>query len=151
MAFRTDTANPSVVAYIRATDVIRASKLHLIAQRQSLIQPTVDAFTVLALVQHFASVLAILDAQVAVGGLLAVARSFVSDAAYDPSAEYSNTRSAMVSARNSLRALVPVDGQGRFLYQSADANGNLTNTTFTDAQLAQSVALIDAVIASISP
>lgn len=151
MAFRTDTANPPVVAYIRATDVVRASKQHLIAQRVLLTQPVVDAFTVLALVQHFASVLAILDVQVAVGGLAAVARSFVNDAAYDPSAEYTNTRAAMVSARNSLRALVPVDAQGKFLYQSADAAGNLVNITFTAAQLAPSVALIDSLTASISP
>jgi hypothetical protein len=129
---------------------MRASRLHLIGQRVSLTQPVVDAFTILALVQHFASVLAILDVQVAVTGIIAVARSFVNDAAYDPSAEYINTRAAMVSARNSLRALVPIDAQGKFLYQSADAAGNLVNVTFTDVQLAPSVALLDAVTASIS-
>ena len=55
----------------------------------------------------------------------------------------------MVTARDALRAVVPVDGQGRFIYQTADANGNLTNIQLTAADLQSAVTAIDNVVSSI--
>lgn len=149
MAFRTDITNPSVIAYNKAITVVASSKRHLSTQRPGLVAPQVDAFVVLALMQHLATVLSILDAQAAVGGLVPVARLFINDNTYDPVAEYNALRALMVTARDALRAVVPVDGQGRFIYQTADANGNLTNIQLTAADLQSAVTAIDNVVSSI--
>jgi len=152
MAFRTDIANPAAIAYERIRQVMIGSRAHCVQERAKMIQPTCDAFVGVALVQHFASVIAINDAQASVPGVAAYAQSIVSDTpGYDVVAEYNATRAAQVNARDNLKNMVPKDANGKLLYQSYDANGNLVNTQFTAAQFAPVVSLLDSVIASISP
>lgn len=52
-------------------------------------------------------------------------------------------------ALDNLVAMFPKDGNGFLLYQTMNASGVISTRTFTAAQVAAAVALIDSVIATI--
>lgn len=127
-----------------------ASKQYLAGQRALMVQPTVDAWVPIQVIQHFGQVVILMNAWAATPGLAQYARDQVADQSYDVVAEFTAMRNAMVSARDNLIAMFPKDGNGFLLYQTFNLDGTLSTRTFTAAQVAPAVTLIDTVIASIS-
>ena len=131
-----------------------ATKAYLQAQNAAMQQPTCSAYVPKSVIQHYVQVIALMDGWVAAAGGAALA-SYASTAeptapaGYDPSAEYTNMRNAMVSARDQIVSMFPKDAQSRLLYETFDASDNVVAITFTSAQLAPVVALNNSVIATI--
>lgn len=111
---------------------------------------TVTADIPISVIQHFGQVIQILDALASTPGLATYAKAQVNDSNYDIAAEYTAMRTAMVNARDNLISGFPKDGNGFLLYQTLSAQGQIQFRTFTAAQMASAVTLIDAVIATIS-
>jgi hypothetical protein len=109
-----------------------------------------SADLVLSVAQHCRDVIAALDAAAAVPGLVAYARLEYGDAGYDMAAEYQTLRAALVALRDAIVAVFPQDADGWLLYQKLTAGGTLTTRSFTPAQLASSLPLLDAVIAALA-
>jgi len=125
------------------------SRSYLTSQRALMVAPTVFSVVPLAVIQHFATVIPILDTLSVTPGIVEYAHTQFNDNAYDIVAEFTAMRNAMVSTRNNLIAMFPKDGNGFLLYQTVNASGILSNRTFTAAEVAPAVVLIDAVIATI--
>jgi hypothetical protein len=149
MAFN---ATPEVAetAYDKIRAQARASKQYLTNQRAVMVQATTSAVVPLAVIQHFAQVIPLINAWASTPGLAQYARDQQNDPAYDIVAEFQAMRNAMVSARDNLVAGFPKDPNGWILYQSLNPDGTFSYRTFTAAQLASAVAQIDAVIAAIN-
>jgi len=129
---------------------IETSRQYLVAQRDRMQQPTSDALTSLAVIQHFGSLVSILTGLAATPGIVQYAKNEASDQAYDIVAEFQTILAAMISARDTLIGMFPKDGNGFLTYQTLNANGTVATRTFTAAQLAPAVAIIDSVIALLS-
>jgi hypothetical protein len=149
MAFRASSIVTSD-AYANIKRQANASKAYLQQKRQEMTAATVSASVPFAVIQHFAAVLPLLATWAATAGLAAYAQAQENDPAYDVSAEYVAMRNAMQSARDQLIATFPKDGSGFLLYQTMNADGTVALRTFTAAQLAPTVALLDSVIATIA-
>lgn len=137
-------------AFTRLRQQAVASKTYLTNQRAAMVSATVSADIPVSVIQHLGQVITILDTLASTPGLPAYAKAQVNDSNYDIASEYTGMRTAMVSARDNLIAGFPKDGNGFLLYQTLSAAGAVQYRTFTAAQLASAVALIDAVIATIS-
>lgn len=149
MAFRA-----TVVAVEQAFDRLRQqainSKQYLTQQRAQMVTPTVASSTVISTIQHLGQVVTLMNGWAATPGLAQYAKDQVADQAYDVVAEFTAMRNAMVSARDNLIAAFPKDGSNFLLYQTLNVDGSIAFRTFTAAQVASAVALIDSVIAAIS-
>jgi acetolactate synthase regulatory subunit len=143
------TALSASVAFDRIRTQAKATKDYLTTQRTAMVQATVPSERALAVIQHFGQVVAIMDALAATPGLAEYAKAQVNDPAYDVAAEYIAMRNAMVAARDDLMGRFPKDGGGFLLYQTLTIEGVIQHRTFTAAQMAPVVTLMDAVIATI--
>jgi len=137
-------------AFGRYENRIESSRQYLVSQRTKLQQATSDALTALAVIQHFGSVVSILTGLSVTPGIVQYAKNEASDQAYDIVAEFQTILAAMISARDTLIGMFPKDGNGFLLYQTLNADGTVATRTFTTAQLAPAVAIIDGVIALLS-
>lgn len=137
-------------AYANLRRQVANSRFYLTNQKAVLQQPTSDAVVALAVIQHFSQVIPLMQGWAATPGIVQYAKDQVNDQAYDVVAEFNAMMTAMQNTLASLIAMFPKDGGGFLLYQKLNANGSFTNRTFTAAQLAPVVTLIDAVIATIS-
>ena len=117
----------------------QATKAYLARQVALMQQPTCDAGIAVSTVAHFGSVVALFRAWVATPGLTAFAGDQSNEAVL----------LQMESARDQLISMFPKDANGWLLYQSLDAQGTVQVRTFTAAQLAPAVALLNNVIAAI--
>lgn len=111
---------------------------------------TVSADQVIAVIQHAAAVLPRFASWTSAPGLEQYARDQEADQAYDVVAEYTAMRNTIRDLRDSLIALFPKDGAGYLLYQKLNADGTFAMRTFTAAQMSATLALFDAVDASIT-
>lgn len=136
-------------AFDRIRNEVAQSKAFLMNNRAAMVQATVLATVPLAVIQHFGQIIPSINALVLTPGLAQYAKDQTNDPSYDVVAEFNTMRNAMNSARDSLIATFPKDGNGFILYQTINANGTIATRTFTSAQLAAAVALVDSVIASI--
>lgn len=148
MAFKA-TALVVEQAFDRIRAQAFASKQYLTSQRGLMTQPTCLSNVVLGVIQHLGNASTIMGNLAATPGLATYAKSQVDDPNYDIQAEFIAMRDAMTSARDSLIASFPKDGNGWLLHQKLEPAGTVTERTFTAAQLASAVLLIDGVIASI--
>ena len=119
-------------------------------QQATVMQQAASANVPFAVIQHFAVVIPMLDGWTATPGIAAYAQAQENDPAYDVAAEYTTMRNAMVSARDQLISMFPKDANGFLLYQTLNANGTVSARTFTAAQLAPIVTLLNNVAATIS-
>jgi len=126
-----------------------ASKVYLTNQRALLVTAPVSSTVPLAIIQHLASVIQTMTVEAATPGLAAYAREQLGDPNYDVVAEFTTMRNLMVSVLQNLTTMFPKDGGGFLLYQTFAADGSIATRTFTPAQVAPAVALIDSLIASI--
>lgn len=149
MAFRASSV-VTADAYASIKRQAVASKAYLQTRKVEMQQATVVATIPLAVIQHFAQVLPSLAIWAATPGIAAYAQAQENDGTYDVVAEYVAMRNAMTSCRDSLIALFPKDGSGFLLYQTLSAEGTINIRTFTAAQLAAVVALVDGVLATIA-
>lgn len=149
MAFNA-TQTAAEDAFRRLRTQAGASRTYLQGQRALMVAPTCSALVPLAVIQHFASVIDLMTTLAQTPGLAAYARAQFDDPGYDVAAEFLAMRTAMVSTRDSLIDLFPKDGNGFLLYQTISPTGALGARTFTAAQVAPAVALIDTVITTIA-
>ena len=149
MAFQA-TSTTTEMALTRIRQQAAASKTYLINQRALMVTPTVNSNIPLSVILHFAAIIPIFDTLAATPGLAQYAKDQLSDQTYDIVAEFTAMRNAMNSALTNLIGLFPKDGNGFLLYQTIDAAGIISTRTFTAAQVAPAVALVDSVIATIS-
>jgi hypothetical protein len=148
MAFRATT-----VVTQEAFDVLRRRVLetkNFLTGRRAVMLSTSPADVPLTVVLHLGRAIADLTSLATTPGLVDYAKSQVDDPAYDVVAEFTAMRAAMVACRDGLISTFPKDGSDFLLYQTFNANGSLATRTFTAAQMAGSVALIDAVLATIN-
>lgn len=143
----------STVAVEGALSKIRqqaaATKTYLQAQRGLMVAPTVSAAVPRSVISHLATVIPMLTTLAATPGLVTYARAQLNDNTYDIATEFTAMRTRMVSVLDNLVAMFPKDGNGFVLYETLDADGVFTVRTFTSAQVAPAVALLDTLIASI--
>ena len=125
------------------------TKQYLLVQRALMVAPTVSASVPLAVIQHLSTVIPSLTTLAATPGLAAYAKTQLNDTNYDIVAESNAMRTGMVNTMANLITMFPKDGNGFLLYQTIDAAGVITTRTFTAAQVAPAVALIDTLIATI--
>lgn len=137
-------------AFTQYVSQVAASRQYITTQRGLMAQSPCDALVALAVIQHFGSAVAIFNTISATPGIVNYARTEASDQAYDVVAEFTAILNAMTSARDTLIGMFPKDGSGFLLYQTLNANGTVSTRTFTAAQLAPAVALLDSVIAVLS-
>ena len=149
MTFRA-TSQEAAKAYTLIKTQAAATRAYLIAQRAAMQQATCDSNIVLVTIQHFGSVVAKLAAWAATPGLAQYAKDQENDQAYDVVAEFQTMNAALVNARDTLIGMFPKDGNGFLLYQTLNANGQVVSRTFTAAQLAAAVPLLNSAIATIS-
>lgn len=142
------TSLPAAQAFSQLVTQANASKQYLLGRRALMVAPTCDAAVPLSVIQHFMQVVPMINTWAATPGIAAYAQSQYDDPGYNVVSEFVTMRDAMTAALNGLQSAFPADGSGWLLYQKFTA-GVLTNRTFTAAQLAAAVSLIDAVIAAI--
>jgi len=126
-----------------------ATKQFLVTRRALMVAPTVSSTIPLAVIEHLAQVIPALTTLAATPGLLAYAQAQLSDPTYDIVAEFNAMRTMMISTRDNLITMFPKDANNFILYQTINAAGILTPRTFTAAQVAPAVALMDTLIATI--
>jgi len=122
------------------------------SQRAPMTAASIPASTPVGIVATLASRIASLDAAVASvdsAALQIYAQAQVNDPNYNPAAEYSAMRSAIIAVGTSIMSIFPKDVNGYLLYQTFDANGNLVMRTFTAAQVASVVTLMDTAVSAI--
>lgn len=127
-----------------------ATKGYLQTQRASMVQATCSSLVPYAVIQHFVQVIPLFDGWAATPGLAAYAQSQENDAGYNIGTEYTAARNALVAARDQLVTMFPKNGSNFLLYQVMAADGTVTPRTFTAAELAPAVTLLDSVIATIT-
>jgi hypothetical protein len=149
MAFKANTQDVAI-AYAAIKQQARATKVYLQTQVATMQQPTCDSVIALSTIQHFGIVVGLFAGWSATPGLAQYARDQENDQAYNVVAEYTAMNNAMVSARDSLISMFPKDGNGFLLYQTLNAQGQIGTRTFTAAQLASVVTLLNNVIATIA-
>lgn len=125
------------------------SKNYLQTQRAKMVQATCSATVPFDVIQHFSVVIPRLNTWSATPGLAQYAKDQQNDPTYDVIAEFTTMRNAMNSALSGLVSLVPTSATFALLF-TINADGTLTWRTFTQAQLASAVSLIDSVIAAIN-
>jgi len=148
MAFKA-TALAAEQAFDRLRTQALASKNYLTTQRTAMQQATCDALVPLSVIQHLGTVVTLMNGWASTPGLAAYAQAQVNDPSYNIVAEFTAMRDAMVSARDTLIAMFPKDGNGFILWQTINANGGLVNRTFTAVQLVGAVTQVNNVIAAI--
>ena len=150
MTFR--ASNQSVAdAYAALKRQALASKIYLNQQSSAMnTQATTSAYIPKAVIQHLVQVIALMDGWSATPGIATYAQAQENDPTYDVVTEYTAMRTAMVSARDQLVTMFPKDAQGHLLYETFDAGDNVVGVTFTQAQLAPVVTLLNNVAATIS-
>ena len=148
MAFKA-TVPATQEAFLELRRLAASTKSSLGSSKSLLIQPTVNANVVLAIVSNLRSSIQRMQELASTPGLATYAKEQVDDPTYDIAAEFVAMRDAMVSARNSIVAMFPKDGNGFLLYQSFDVDGAIIIRTFSGTQLNAVVSLLDVVIASI--
>jgi hypothetical protein len=149
MSFKATTTDVAI-AYSSIKQQARATKTYLQTQVAAMQQPTCDSVIALSTIQHFGAVIGLFAVWSATPGLAQYARDQENDQAYNVVAEYTAMNNAMVSARDSLISMFPKDGNGFLLYQTLNAQGQISSRTFTSAQLASAVTLLNSVIATIA-
>jgi len=148
-AFRTAPAAAPALAQIQAQ--AKTTKSYLTTKRAEMVLPTVNAMVPLAVIQHLASAIPRLNALAATPGLLQYAKDQYNDQAYNVAAEYTAMANAMTAVLNNLVATFPKDGTNTYLaYEIINGVGQITQRTFTAAQLAPAVALVDTLLATIA-
>lgn len=126
-----------------------ATKSYLQNQRVLMVAATVASTVPLAVIQHLSTIIPTLTTLAATPGLATYARDQFADPAYDVVAEFNAMRTALVNLRTNLISTFPATG-GFLAYEQLDpTSGTKTTRTFTAAQMAAAVALVDLAIASI--
>lgn len=148
MAFKATQLNTSQ-AFDSLKRQAAASKVYLQGQRAKMVVNNCDAVVPLQTIQHFGQVNALMSVWAGTPGLAEYARSQYDDPAYDVVAEFQSMKNAIENARSTLTAMFPKDANGWLLYQAIQPDGSILNRTFTAAQLANAVTVIDAVLATI--
>jgi hypothetical protein len=110
---------------------------------QSAPTPAEDVFRLIDVMQTFAE-----DCQ-AVGSIPGIAAYATDQLGQDVTADFTAMRQAAEAAANWLIAAVPKDANGYLLIQTVNARGDRIDRTFTPAQVAPLVPLLDTLIASI--
>lgn len=151
MALRASTQSVAD-AYANILRQAVATKAYMTARKTQFQQPTTNADAGLAVIQHCQQVLALFAGWAATPGLAAYAQQQTNDPTYDVAAEYTAMRNALQALRDDLISRFPksVDANLWLQYQQLQADGSITVRTFTAAQLAPTLPLIDAVTASIA-
>lgn len=147
MSFRTSLSLSAAFESLKTQAA--ASKAYLTSQKALMQQATCDAAVPLQVIQHLAQADALMSAWAALDGLAAYAKAQYNDPAYDVVAEFTAMKNAFANARTQLMAMFPKDASGYLLYQTLAANGAAVNRTFTSAELAPVVTLLNAIIATI--
>jgi hypothetical protein len=86
----------------------------------------------------------------AVPGLGAYAQAQLSNGSLDIATEFTAMQAQITATRTWIGANVPKDGAGNVLERKLDGNGRLVTNTFTPAQTAGLVTVLDALVASIA-
>jgi hypothetical protein len=141
--------NTSSKALLEINQQVAATRAYLVTQRALMVAPTVNAAVLKAVIQHFSVVIPTLTTLAATPGLAAYAKDQLNNPNYDIAAEFSAMRKTMVAAMTGLIQMFPNNPSGLLLYELVSPAGIFTTITFTSAQAAPAVALIDAVIATI--
>ena len=149
MTFRA-TNQVTADAYASIKRQAAATRQYCQQQATAMQAATTSADVPFAVIQHFAVVIPMFDGWAATPGIASYAQAQENDPAYDVAAEYTAMRSAMVSARDQLISMFPKDANGFLLYQTMNAGGVVSARTFTAAQLAPVVTLLNNVAATIS-
>jgi len=136
-------------AYERITQLLRASRQHLIATRAVFTQPTITADNTIALLSHLQDIPFRVDNAMTVPGLDAYAKS-VKGATYDIAAEWATVKTAMFAARDEILGIIPADVNGFRLILKLTALGLPDWRTFTSTQAAPIVTRIDAITVAIT-
>ena len=145
MGLRTRTISANQ-AYEKIISQAAASRKYCEGRKTDMQQATVSADVVLSVIQHTQAVLSRYQVWTAAPGIADIAKEQEADPAYDVAAEYITFRNAMRALRDNLIALFPKDGNDYLLYQKLNADGSFDTRTFTAAQLAPAITLLDAVI-----
>lgn len=134
------------MASLRSTSRLQRAWHHLsmqievwpgyITRQRGLLQGApVQASDALAVLLHFESTIALMGQWAAIPGMVAYIRNQASDQIFDPIADLQAIRNAMISGRDQLSVLIP--DRTPAVVQSQ---------TFTAAQMAPIVAVLDGVI-----
>ena len=111
---------------------------------------SVSAYDVIALLDAYRGIMANLDIWSAVPGVKAYAQMVTAQSTYDPVAEYTSLRAAIVTAIGHIATLMPQPG-GFCAYESMNTiTGQRTARTFTSAQTAQVATDAQAVLNTLS-
>ena len=135
-------------ALTRLRSQAASTRAFLQRQRALMVAPTVDATVTLAVIQHLAQMIPVLTALAGTPGLAEYARAQLNDPGYDIVAEFTAMRAQLINLRNSLMGAFPTSG-GFLAYEQLDGTGVKVTRTFTAAQMAAGVVLMDAAIATI--
>ena len=109
-----------------------------------------NADRVLSIAPFLGSQVAALDVLAATPGIAAYAQAQMNDSTYDISTEYTNMRTALLAVRDGVVTNFPKDATTGFLmYQTQNADGSISQRTFTAAQLSGIVTLINSALSTI--
>lgn len=122
-------------------------RVYLTNQRAKMTQPTVSSTTCIEIIQHFWSVIPIVNAALTVPGLDGYAKAQQNSQAFDTLAEVTAWRNQMQSTLDSLVALFPTNANGFALFITLGPTG-FVYRDFTAAQVAPALPFIDAVMAA---
>lgn len=104
---------------------------------------------VLGIAGRMNTAIAIFDRVSAITGVGAYAQDQFEDSGLDISAEFSAMRSAAIAVRDRIVSDLPTDASGFLSIRTLNADGTITERTFTPAQTANLRADLDALIATI--
>lgn len=144
------SATSPAQAYDRICTQAASSKQYLTAQAAAMSAASCDSQVPLAVILHLGQASGLMTTWAAVPGLATYAQAQVNDPTYDIVMQFNTMLTAMQSALSSLINMFPKDVNGFATYQTIQANGTLLNRTFTAAQLAPVVTLLNAVTATIA-
>lgn len=148
------TFRASSLSCSQAYDGIKAQALGIRNYLDSMItqfqQPTTNADVPLAVIRTIGRTITQMDVYAAVPGLATYAQGQEGDAAYNVAAEYAAMRTALGNALATLISSFPKDASGNLLFEKLNADGSASVNTFTAAQLAGVVTLLQSVTATIS-
>lgn len=134
--------------YPRAKKQIAAFKTYLQSRRPGLVAGT-TADEVLSLYFDSVRFRGILSAVAAVPGIVAFAKDQENDQAYEPVTEFNALVTAVDAVLTEIETTYPTDGEGYLLDRKLVSEA-IEQRSFTGAQLATLVTLVDAVIAAIT-
>lgn len=138
------------IAYKAIRSQFNSTREYLDGKRALFVQPTCSAFEVVALVEHLARVVPILNIYAATPGIAAYAAQVEGVPTYNVVAEYQSTKTALIALRDNLTSSFPVNAGGFLLYEKFAADGTRTYRQFTSTDLLSAVGAIDAALATFS-